>query len=355
MSYVLHLWPVRAAEVPRDIEAALSLVRRLRRQRLGEPGVFPGLAQALTSRYPCITSGAAQELSEMEWAWSDGPLDGRTDDTVYAIGLRTAMLDEVLPFVVNEANARGVAVLDPQGGQAYLPGGTVLGARPHVRQVVIDDDPADRDLGRIVFDRLEPLLTTADFKPRRSNLSFKQKFAGGWHEIELVVVHFEVGFLIDSRLDAVGDLVSAIVRAWPPDDPKTWPTTTLTTRQWASKVAPWMQNGRFVAQGQAQIDGLLAIFNQAWTTLLAPALMEYRTVAGLDRLLNGPALGESLFYPGKFHLAVNVLAAYLARNPRLESICEEILAHVKSAGPGNANHIERTQACVDYVRTHPLP
>lgn len=352
MSYVLHLWDAQEAEAPADVRGALAIVERLRARQPARRA-FPGLARRLTARYPCITSEAARAISELEWAWSDGPLDGGTDSAVYSIGLSTAMVDEVLPFVVREANALGIAVLDPQGGQAHLPGGQVLGhgAQPQW-QPDQEFDPADRDLARIVLERLTPLLAPQGFKPRRSDFSFKQKFPGGWHVINLVVRGYDVGFLIDSRLDAVAELTALIFPPVPPENPANWWTTMLSDKQWAG---PAHGSSGYAAMGQGQIDGMLAQFEGVWNAKLGPALAQYRDVQGLDRLLNGPPLGQSLFYKGKYHLTANILAAYLADNPRLPAICAEVLAHVESGGTSNAMHIELTRACVEYVRSHPRP
>lgn len=139
MSYVVSVWEQPAGTPPpASIEEAVQLVDRLCDGQPGQNPKFILLAQRLTRRYPCITTLDEDEIPQEQWAWSDGPLDGKTDDAVLNLGLTSDMADEVQPFVAVTANALGLNVLDPQGGDVYLADGRVISDRPAAHCVRAD-------------------------------------------------------------------------------------------------------------------------------------------------------------------------------------------------------------------------
>lgn len=121
MSYTLHLWE---RPVPADLDEALALHESLAGQHVPQVAAFLTLASRLAARYPSIRT-----QPDDDGVWSDGPLDGRTDEPVYSIGIRSQALDEVAPFVVETARALGLTVLDEQAGVVYLPDGRALDHR----------------------------------------------------------------------------------------------------------------------------------------------------------------------------------------------------------------------------------
>ena len=136
MSYTLQIWEKPAdAPWPTTIDDALALVDRLHDGAQRQNPRFLVLAHKLTRRYPCITSPEAEALPEEEWAWSDGPLDGRTRNPVWVIGIALGdLFEEVVPFVVEQANAVGLSVTDGQGGEVYLANRKVLSIRDDVEE-----------------------------------------------------------------------------------------------------------------------------------------------------------------------------------------------------------------------------
>jgi hypothetical protein len=92
----------------------------------GQNPKFLVLAARLTARYPCICSPEAEEMPESELAWSDGPLDGKTEHAKYSIGLNTDMLKKVRQFVFDQALQLELNTMDEQAGQALLANGRLL-------------------------------------------------------------------------------------------------------------------------------------------------------------------------------------------------------------------------------------
>ena len=80
------------------------------------------LHRRLTARYPCI-------VDDSEGPWSDGPLINNFGQKLATLGICFSRVEEVLPFVIQEATAMGFWVLDQQDEAAHVPGGAVLRAQ----------------------------------------------------------------------------------------------------------------------------------------------------------------------------------------------------------------------------------
>ena len=170
MSYVVHFW---SQPIPKSLDQAHQIFTSLQNDSRGQNPLFPMLAKRLTARFPCIL-----ELDEDDprAAWSDGPLDGLTQNGTYGIGIQTDKVDEVQPFVVETATSLGLVVSDDQQGEVYLPGGTLLnhdGARPgrHLG-IELGGNLSASLVERTVQDAMYPLLVAAGFE--------EIKALGGW-------------------------------------------------------------------------------------------------------------------------------------------------------------------------------
>jgi len=75
----------------------------------------------LTAKYPCLSSYALNDPAEEDCPWADGPMLGNFahDMGMLAISFRRA--DELLPFIVEAANALGITVADGQSERIYRP------------------------------------------------------------------------------------------------------------------------------------------------------------------------------------------------------------------------------------------
>ncbi|WP_211465956.1 tetratricopeptide repeat protein, partial [Collimonas silvisoli] len=144
MSYVLQIWdqPTEIA-LPTNVEEALSLVDKLLNSTAPQNPIYLSFAQRLTARYPCICSPETKALPKKEWVWGDGPLDGVTTDGAYGISIKSALVNKVKPFVLIEAAALGLNVLDEQSGEVHLSNGTTLSSRT-VYARLLDAQEANR-------------------------------------------------------------------------------------------------------------------------------------------------------------------------------------------------------------------
>lgn len=358
MSYVLKLWePPVGRPAPADARAVAGELDRLQGLPGGNPR-FLALAQRLTAKFPCITSPQAQDMPQSRWAWSDGPLDGRTDEAVYAIGLRTGMLEQVRPFVIEQARALGLGVLDEQAGMAYLPDGVVLGQTDSAGPAADahrGESYTTADLEGLVFKAMGSLLASEGYKGRKGDFSFTRKFPGGWHRVTLVMQDawggIEVGSFIDTRLDCVVDLYFKAIPPGAGTDPARKFTSRILQQRWMARTPGFVDGSsyKYMVGSPSEAEHLGEHFATHWKSMLRPVLDQLETVEGMDQAMNTQPLADSLLFRDFTNMEANILAAYLARNPRLAELCDEILA-----GTRLPHHLEPARRCVDYVRSHPL-
>jgi len=360
MSYVLKFWePPQGEAAPKDVYEADDLVDRLENVWTGQNPKFLALAERLTSRFPCITSPQAALIPNYEWAWSEGPIDGRTEEGVYSIGLRSSKLSEVRPFVVKQAGLLGLGVLDTQAGQAFLPDGRIL----EVKRVAVPSQqpsrpkaPPAREVAQEVFSRLQPLLKVHGFNGRKSDLTFRCDFGTGWHIAHILMSDFaplsvEFELFIKSRLNTVSELYAAIIAPEKtPEETAHWESTVLGQPQWMKSAADFINpcTHSYKVTTREQLAEALDHLASQWNDVLWPALEQYKTIEGLDRLLNTQSPTDSIFFKGFYKLEPNILGAYLSRSPRLDELCDYFLANIKEKP-----HLETARKCADYVRSHP--
>ena len=186
MSYVLHIWPQPADKpVPRSVPELDKLVTQLTESKLPQPDPrFVELAQRLTSRYPCLTEAPEDSV------WSDGPLDGRTSQGAYALGVQTAYLPEVVPFVVETARALGLNVFDMQAAEGHLADGTVLHRPGRAPMDWAAEAERQRDgletaeqAMRLMAEAIKPFMEKAGFKYVKKSNEFVRKMGTIKHSL----------------------------------------------------------------------------------------------------------------------------------------------------------------------------
>ena len=74
------------------------------------PSVFDELLLKLTAKYPCICDLPDDQVDD--GVWSDGPLRNNLGHQASVLGMVYSRVDEVLPFLIREANALGLVVFD---------------------------------------------------------------------------------------------------------------------------------------------------------------------------------------------------------------------------------------------------
>jgi hypothetical protein len=83
------------------------------------PPVFKALHDQLTSKYPCICDLPDDKVDD--GVWSDGPLWNNFGHRVAMLGMVYSRVEEVLPFLVQTANALGLTVFDWGGPTIHRP------------------------------------------------------------------------------------------------------------------------------------------------------------------------------------------------------------------------------------------
>jgi hypothetical protein len=96
--------------VPATDPEAWAAVDDLRNQNGPRPAVFQELHDQLTAIYPCMCAVSEDEIDNT--VWSDGPLINNFGHRVAFLGISYSRVEEVLPFLVERANALGLTVLD---------------------------------------------------------------------------------------------------------------------------------------------------------------------------------------------------------------------------------------------------
>lgn len=122
MSYTIDLI---VGPLPQDESQAWQHVETLRASYYGDarekaPALLD-LHAALTERYPCLCSYADDDPAMDESPWADGPMIGNFAHEMGMLAISFSRADEVVPFVVAEANARGITVVDGQSELIHRP------------------------------------------------------------------------------------------------------------------------------------------------------------------------------------------------------------------------------------------
>lgn len=320
MSYVLHIWET---PVPATLAGAARAAMDMGADAVGQNPGFLVLAGRLTSRYPCLSTAPADSV------WSDAPLDGKTDERTWAIGIRSDH-EQVVDFVVRQANALRLCVFDMQQGMAWLPDGTVF--RPSGPAVVglplaalagndtrLTRAAAHGGLRRLLGKVFGPL----GYAPRDS-------IDGLGCRLALPDGHIDVGVAVRDRYSSISFSFFCTVRhARCADIVDIFDDTEPQYRgtRWCG----------FVNQDELHPDGLdeievdgprrLDIELDSLDTVLrervVPLLMQCRTLAGMERHANRPWISKSARHDR--HYMSDIVLAWLVGNPKWERIAADCL------------------------------
>lgn len=162
MSYLLHIWEHPNTRTwPASVEEADQFISIAHDIKIGENPKYIAFADALTGKYPDLTSIEETENGdELEnVVWTDSPLNGRTDSPVYVIGIVTAHLNEdLLNFIARAACDQNLHMFDMQAGMLYCPDRTTVNLKGDARVIYLaslgDKTKSIDDLGWIVSARI---------------------------------------------------------------------------------------------------------------------------------------------------------------------------------------------------------
>lgn len=320
MSYVIHVW-----EEPRpaSLDDAVRIAFDLGEDVIGQNPGFLVLAGRLVARYPCITT-------DPDGVWSDGPLDGKTEERAYVLGISDRHA-QVVAFVVECAGKLGLTVFDMQAGCAWLPSGQLLETGAAAPAWI--DQLSPMDIRAAVLDGLMRVLGPFGFGyVTQGEPALQLAFPGGLHRIVVPIADrhpvYAFSFTLMTKLDAVAAITGA---------------------GWAT-----VNDGYFHGESGKQytVDSRPALalavtaMNIAAIDKLLPLLDLISDVPGMEALYN--AAGP--FSKDDGHIAL--ILARLAGNPDYAAMRAPILAAVH---PGNRALRRLIDYLDDYDAHHPAP
>lgn len=346
MSYVLHIWnQPRPASLAEAADVAFGRGSDI----VGQEPAFLTLVARLTQRYPCITT-----LPDDQGVWSDGPLDGRTEQRALVLGIAHDH-EQVLEFVALTATELGLCVFDMQELKAYLPDGIVLDAdRPVSAAATSSDNDAVNafTIREAVLAGFLRVLEEYGFTRRGSGERERLHvgFPGGQVEVLVHVIShartYQVSLGIPVRLDHVVEIVHASKLEFRDrlDDA-------------ACHVIYFNEQEEYPSHEIDSRDQLCAVvvaMCQKMAQIGIPTLAQCMNLRSFDRFLNGgTGLGR---YRADWHgLGYKVTIAKLAGNPDYEAIArrglEELRTDNQAAYHDTTVEIARL---VDYLDTYDL-
>lgn len=313
MSYIIHIWEI---PVPPTVEEAEALHQQLASQKGPQNPKFIALASKLTACFPGVTSMDDDD----DTVWTDGALDGLTDQPVYGIGVRTDALERVLPVLIRLTRELRLVVYDMQAARLYRPDGQVIGLAGGVRVVASEESGAREDLqGKahvltLLKQALEPVMASHGFKPNKVGFGKKLKeveqhvvFNIGDYVAKEIRIYVRIQLKLPDPLKQIAeDFTSGACELALPVllEGKDLPLFT------ARHVGVEFQ-ARFVDELRILGHKLMQVFSD----VILPKLTDFETIAGLNRAFgdydagSDPAL-TSLLYG-------DILVAYLCGYPGL--------------------------------------
>jgi hypothetical protein len=124
MSYTLDLI---VPPLPPGHKQAWQAIEKLREQydddQRSKAPALVALHAALTARYPCLCSYADDDEGVDQCPWADGPMIDNFAHHMGMVAISFSRADEVVPFVIAQANALGITVADGQSETIHPPAG----------------------------------------------------------------------------------------------------------------------------------------------------------------------------------------------------------------------------------------
>ena len=122
MSYSIDLIIER---LPADQQQAWQKIEALREAYYEDErpvaGQLQQLHDRLTERYPCLCDFADDDPAMDDSPWADGPMINNFSHDMGMLAIVFSKVEEVLPFIIQQATALGITVVDGQVEQIYRP------------------------------------------------------------------------------------------------------------------------------------------------------------------------------------------------------------------------------------------
>lgn len=355
----------------------------LHETRIGQNPKFLEFAKRLTSRYPCVMAPNSEVLPQSMAAWTDGPLDGVTDEAVYGIGLEIELIDEVRPFVINTAISLGLCVGDEQAGEYFLANDAVLSIDAELRRRAAAKAvaagiqpkvkfPSREELTESIIADIGPLLEHNGFVRTPEDdakggiyivTAYAKTTPTGWHRLEITaasdgqkICKFHMDWT--SWHKASSDLRNRIkYDGNVPEDAAAFSLCLMRQHRWIDDsdgvLTPDGPDGserKYFVPSRDDVSRCTRHMVIQIEKRLLPMIAAFEDLHALDRLLNSDPVTASPFFQryesGAHHLAV----ACLANNPRLEELCAEFSEKTQAETmfmEGQRKHLHK---CIAFMR-----
>lgn len=336
MNYVLHVWE---SPVPATLAGAARAALDMGDDVVGRNPGFIVLGRRLAARYPA--TGAAS-------VWTT-PLDGMTDRRAWRIGVGSNH-ERVVGSVIRQANALGLSVFDMQRGIAWLANGGVLrmseGTAP---PAMVNDHLIRAQVHGALRRLLQAVFSRLGFQPRGSadGEGCRLMLPDGFIDIGVAIWdhHGRHSFSLfcSVRHARCADIVEVFDEVAP--------------EHRGQGTCAQLHLGDIHPDGidRIEVDGArrlhleLDSLGQVLRAHLVPLLEQCRTLEGLERHVNRASRRRDPRQP-YVHYMDDIVLAWLAGNPRWETIGRECIAALPPRAGGLALRIGRLMA---HLRTTP--
>lgn len=78
-------------------------------------------SQLTSGRYPCLCDFADDDPAMDDSPWADGPMINNFSHDMGMLAIVFSKVEEVLPFIIQQATALGITVVDGRVEQIYRP------------------------------------------------------------------------------------------------------------------------------------------------------------------------------------------------------------------------------------------
>jgi hypothetical protein len=111
--------------LPEMENAAWTQIEKLRASYYGDERdnapVLLELHRALTAKYPCLCSFEDGDARIDESPWADGPMINNFAHDMGMLAISYSRVEDVVSFVIAEANKLGITVADSQTAEIHRP------------------------------------------------------------------------------------------------------------------------------------------------------------------------------------------------------------------------------------------
>ena len=317
---------------------------------------FIAFAQKLVGRYPSADMCEPDSDEARDAPWPSSPVNDTKGlkRAVYVLGLPDENRERVLRYTVDAATSLGLTVLDEQLGMVFLPSGQVLPAERKELWAGFKSDldamgaPAKRvakaEVRKMMTIFINNVLEPHGFKARKSkrvDMEFIRSTDNGYQSVEMEIRGASPYFECQITCRGVDESTISIVKEVLND--------IYLGATFQFELGFFVQNSNFSLpiSSTVEIQFLLSLLKHK----ALPMLDSSRDIKGIDFLLND---AQSEPYRSYFRsVSFNpIVVAWLARNPRFETVVEYARKHTVGAGMFTIKHLDKLLA---YLREHVKP